>query len=339
MSSLIVLDEKEITALGTDDALRTFIRAWLTRLASGRPREETVKTYLMHIGQWCHWCRAVAEIHPFLATEVDIVQFREHLINAGGHRDDGKLQPAMHNTIALKLSVIRSFYRVAQKLGYITEDPASGVKAPRDENAEPDIVFLSAGEAELLLRELSQETVLKALRDQAIIALLLLEGLRRCEIVRLDYHSISRSMDGGVRIKVKGKGKTAYIYPRVDTVSALEAYLSALGETIEDDSGRPAFVSINRGGRSDGTRLTVQGVNYIVDGYLRKAGIKKTGGSCHQLRHTAGSLIYLTTKDVKAVQASLRHSTLEMAAHYAQIADRGRKRFTSEIPLSLPSTA
>lgn len=335
MSTLTIIHQKEITSLDVDADLKRFVRTWLSRLAGGKPRKETVKTYLMHIGQWFLWCRTISEVHPLAVKEEDLLQFREYLITSGGRQEDGELQPALHNTIALKLSVVRSFYKAAHCRGLISTDPAAEVKAPRDDNGEPDIVFLTAGEAELLLRQVPKDDVLKALRDQAIIALLLLEGLRRCEIVRLDFQCMSQSIDGGIRLKIKGKGKTAYIYPREDTIGALQVYFGALGETAHDADGQPAFVRVKKGGASAGVRLTEQGVNYIVNGYLRLAGIKKPHGSCHQLRHTAGSLIYMATKDVKAVQSSLRHSTLEMAAHYSQIVDRGRKRFTSEIPLSL----
>jgi integrase/recombinase XerC/integrase/recombinase XerD len=335
MSSLAVINQKDISTLEIDDNLKRFVRTWLGRLAGGKPRKETVKTYFMHIGQWFLWCRTVSDVHPFDIKEEDLLQFRDHLVNSGGRQENGEQQPALHNTIALKLSVIRSFYNAAHRRGLISVDPAAEVKAPRDENGESDIVFLTAGEAELLLRQVAKAEVLKALRDQAIIALLLLEGLRRCEIVRLDYQCMSESMDGGVRLKIRGKGKTAYIYPREDTLGALRAYFNALGEPSHDADGQPAFIRVKKGGVSGGKRLTEQGVNYIVDGYLRRAGLKKPHGSCHQLRHTAGSLIYMATKDVKAVQLSLRHSTLEMAAHYSQIVERGRKRFTSQIPLSL----
>jgi len=335
MSAITIFNQKEISRLAVDDNLKHFVRNWLSRLAGGKPRKETVKTYLMHIGQWFLWCRTVSGVHPFNTTEEDLLQFREHLVNSGGCLVDGELQPALHNTIALKLSVIRSFYKTAHRRGLIASDPAAEVKAPRDENGESDIVFLTAGEAELLLRQVANPIELKSLRDQAIIALLLLEGLRRCEIVRLDYQCMSQSLGGGIRLKIKGKGKTAYIYPREDTLCLLRAYFDALGETPHDKDGQPAFIRVSKSGESSGKRLTEQGVNHIVDGYLRRAGIKKAHGSCHQLRHTAGSLIYMATKDVKAVQSSLRHVTLEMAAHYSQIVDRGRKRFTSEIPLSL----
>jgi integrase/recombinase XerC/integrase/recombinase XerD len=333
MNDIITIAPGALTE--ADDQLKNFIRVWLSRLANGTPREETVKTYLRHISQWVLFCRTVPQVDPFDATEEDLLQFRQHLIEAGGRRADDEPTGAMHKTMALKLTVIGSFYREALKRGLCQVNPAASVKPPRNEDAEPEIVYLTAGEAELLLRQLDKSSKLVALRDQAMIALLLLEGLRRCEIKRLNCDCMHTSIDGGIRLRVRGKGKTAYIYPREDTLNALSLYFDALGALPADKEGMPAFVSVTKSGTTKGRRLSNQGINKIVDGYLIKAGVKKEGGSCHQLRHTAGSQIYLATKDIKAVQIALRHSTLEMASHYAQIADRGRKRFTSEIPLSL----
>ena len=43
--------------------------------------------------------------------------------------------------------------------------------------------------------------------------------------------------------------------------------------------------------------MTRDGVRFVINSYLERAGLKKPGLSSHGLRHTCGSLLYKETKD------------------------------------------
>lgn len=210
----------------------------------------------------------------------------------------------------------------------------AGIRAPRDRETQEKILYLSAGEAELLFRAVPRNGTLKSLRDRAIIALMAIEGLRRVEIMRGSVQDIETIPDGGQRILIHGKGKKGYIYPREDTLSTLDEYLTARGSVNQDRHSEPLFISIGKGGKPGG-RLSRIGVNHIVNTYLVKAGLKRPGISCHALRHTCGHLLYLATRDPKVIQETLRHSNITIAGQYSHTEERSKARHTKAIPLKI----
>ncbi|MBE0597461.1 MAG: tyrosine-type recombinase/integrase [Desulfuromonadales bacterium] len=220
--------------------------------------------------------------------------------------------------------------------GFLSTNPAASVRAPRERRALKERTkYLSAGEAELLFRAMPTDNGrIKPLRDRAMIALMMLEGLRRVEIERACVADIETVPGGDIRILVRGKGKERFIYPREDTAAALLVYLELRGQVPADATGEPIFVQMRKGGKLEG-RITRIGVNKVVDHYLLKAGLKKPGLSCHALRHTCGALLYQATRDVRAVQETLGHENIATSAGYAHIVERSKMRYTREIPVGL----
>ena len=310
--------------------LEAAVRNWLEReVALGDPREDTIKTYTSHLNHWLRWCNARG-ITPAAMTQADVESFRHELIQAG----------MKASSSAVKLTVIRRFYQVAMNRGLIAINPAANVRPPVAREAKSEQKHLTAGQAELLIMHLPVLGSIKGLRDRAIIALMLLEGLRRVEIKRANVEDIE-DVEGGVRILVHGKRKDGYIYPREDTVAAIRAYLAARGEvTVEEITIHhrqafvtPMFLSVRKNGRGRG-RISRIGLNSVIDGYLSKAGLKRKRVSCHALRHTCGTMLYDVTKDIRAVQDTLRHEDISTSAIYAA-SGREHKRFTRKIPLAI----
>ena len=72
-----------------------------------------------------------------------------------------------------------------------------------------------------------------------------------------------------------------------------------------------------------------------TDGYVRKAGLKRPGISNHSLRHMAGTLGYLHTGDLRAVQDFLGHADPRMTAKYAHVVDMAKKNPALFIPVKV----
>lgn len=310
--------------------LEAAVRTWLEReVALGDPREDTIKTYTSQLNHWLRWCNS-RNLNPAAVTQADVEIFRHELIQAG----------MKSSSIAVKLTVIRRFYQVAMNRGLIAINPAVDVRPPITREAQSEQKHLTAGQAELLIMHLPDPDSIKGLRDRAIISLMLLEGLRRVEIKRANVEDIE-DVEGGVRILVHGKRKDGYIFPREDTVAAISAYLAARGNVSAEEtiihhrqvSVTPMFVSVRKNGRGRG-RISRIGLNSVIDGYLSKAGLKRKRVSCHALRHTCGTLLYDVTKDIRAVQDTLRHENISTSAVYAA-SGREHKRFTRKIPLKI----
>ena len=290
-------------------------------VANGDARPDTIATYVSHLNHWFNWCRINA-INPACPTSSNIKEFRHELVQSG----------AAHATISLKITTIRRFYDGAVSRGLLETNPVSGVKAPRNRSADAEIIkCLTAGEAERLFESVPLGNRLKNLRDRAMLALMTLEGLRRIEICRANVDDIEET-DSGIRILVHGKGKDGYIYPRDDTVACIRDYLIKRGPVESDRDGEPVFVSLSKSDKVRG-RITRIGLSKWIDTMLANAGITKRGRGCHALRHTCGALLYQATRDVKVVQETLRHASIAMAAKYSHVQERGKARFTQQIPV------
>jgi len=314
--------ETEISLSQSTDVVKAAAEWFKLDVANGDAREDTIKTYLSQIRQWFTWCKEQG-VAPAHAKTDDLKRYRGSLVDHG----------AKHATISLKLTTIRRFYQGAVDRKLLTENPADGVKAPRDRSAYEKTKHLSAGEAELLFRAIPGNE-LRALRDRAMLVMMTIEGLRRVEVVRMNVGDLKQLDDPAeCKILVRGKGKDSYIFPREETVSMLAEYLAARGGMRPDAEGEPLFVSIDKG-NTPRRRLSRIGLNGIVDQYFVTVGVKREGVSCHALRHTCGHLIYRETKDLRVVQEVLRHSSPATAAKYSDV-DSKMNRHTKNISIKI----
>lgn len=308
--------------------LEAAISHWLGTIVGGKPRLDTVKGYRQEMDHWLRWCDVNA-VDPRSPARINVEAYRMELIAA-------KL---LSPTIARKLTVVRLFYEWAKNTGFILRNPAAGIKAPPDERIKRT-KKLSHGQAERLLEALPPSDTLRGKRDRLILGLLLLEGLRRVELERANDEDLEEAMFSP-KILVHGKKRDRYKFPRADTLAAWQTYVALRGE-VEQDMGvlhgketlvTPLICNIDKGGSPRG-RISRRGLNYIVDGYMEKAGVKQDQFSCHSLRHTFATLLYHETKDLKAVQDELGHKWITTSAIYAD-SDYERERYSERVPLGL----
>jgi integrase len=144
------------------------------------------------------------------------------------------------------------------------------------------------------------------MRLKAILSLLALQGLRQCEIVRLDYSDID-FIGKTAFIKGKGRDDKELIDLHPETVQVLREYVKVCN--IADGA---LFTS--QSNNSKGKRLTTRALRGIVQAFLKGLGIEKV---VHGFRH------YFTTTLVKNYKGDLlqvakytRHSSLEMLQVY-----------------------
>ncbi|MCQ2362562.1 MAG: tyrosine-type recombinase/integrase, partial [Acidaminococcaceae bacterium] len=237
------------------------------------------------------------------------------------------------STIYANLISLKKFYHVAQKFHFIQDNPVADVKSPRDPDAAIiKFPYLNAGKLEYLLHIVPTDSE-KTLRDKVMIVFMALEGLRTVEIHRMNEGDINF---GQQSIFIHGKGKNGIIYPRRDTFNLLLHYLQVKDRSVvrPDENGEiPVFTSTSR--NQPGNRIDRRNIRLAIDGWLKKAGLKEPHKSAHMLRHTCATLLYKETKDLKVVQETLRHSTINMSGKYAHLMEREENRYTKNIPIDL----
>lgn len=291
-------------------------------IADGNPSNDTLENYFGRIDTYLHWC-ALNKIHPLRVAEEHIIIYRDFL----------KQQGAKASTIYANLISLKKFYHVAQKFHFIQDNPVADVKSPRDPDASIiKFPYLTAGKLEYLLHIVPTDTE-KTLRDKTMIVFMALEGLRTVEIHRMNEGDINF---GQQSIFIHGKGKNGIIYPRNDSFRLLLHYLKVKDRiplAQYGDGEIPVFTSTSR--NKPGNRVDRRNIRLAIDNWLKQAGLKEPGKSAHMLRHTCATLLYKETKDLKVVQETLRHSSINMSGKYAHLMEREENRYTKNIPIEI----
>jgi site-specific recombinase XerD len=289
-------------------------------VANGDAAADTLRGYRTQVGVWVRWCQKQG-LSPARATTADVKGYRQALVSEA-------YKPA---SIAHKLTVLRRFYQAAVYAGLRADNPVSGVRPPRNKQALEDLRYLSEGELTRLLRTVPQTTAVKALRDRALLAVLGLHGLRAVEIQRANVEDLKA--DETPALLVRGKNRDRVVYLRPDVAQALVAFLQARGPVPPDRAGTPLFTAV--GNRAGGRRLSRRGCRHVVDSYLRQAALKRPGVSNHALRHTAATLAYKHTRDLRAVQEMLGHTDPKTTGRYAHVVDRAQNNPAVAVPVHL----
>jgi site-specific recombinase XerD len=147
-------------------------------------------------------------------------------------------------------------------------------------------------------------------RDYCILMLFMSCGMRVSELVSLNTTDIYED-----HLRVVGKGnKERMIYFAEGCQEAIEDYLAVRNpEKIVPEDKNALFIS------RDNRRISVRGVQKMVDKKLKMAGLDATRYSPHKLRHTAATLMLKNGVDTRALQEVLGHSNLNTTQIYTHL--------------------
>ena len=144
------------------------------------------------------------------------------------------------------------------------------------------------------------------IRDLALIDLLASTGMRIGELVRLNRDDIDFYERECI---VLGKGdKERIVYFGVRTKLHLQEYLNS-----RHDDNAALFVSL----RSPHTRLTINGIEFLVRRLGRSVGIKKCHP--HKFRRTMATMAIDKGMPIEQVQKLLGHEKIDTTLHYAMV--------------------
>lgn len=237
-------------------------------------------------------------------TLADILAYKENLVTRG-------LKPA---TIAKKLTVLRRLFTFLYEQGVIPINPSAGVKLPKVSN-ETTREILSLAECNHFITSIDSSKILGK-RDKAVVALLLVNGLRVCEIVRANIGDLVQS-DGCWVLRVHGKGgKLADTRIRDDVYTVLRRYLDTRNDAQETD---PLFMGTTHRAKD---RMARRSVQYMVKTRLKKLGINHPHVSTHSLRHSSITHLINGGASLIAAQEFARHSNPVTTQRYFHNLDR-----------------
>ena len=309
-----------ITTLPTVKAMRNCFERYLSlTCASGNASEDTIKTYRNRWQQFLSWCNK-RELYPALITTENIKEYRKYLVD----------ESFGCSTIRLSLLVIKHFYTACVGESLVKENPAIGVKAPRDKREIGSTLnYLSQEELQQLIeqilpiRKIGSEDSLKiqVLRDRVLLGCMALQGCRSIELYRANLGDI-RLKDGLYYLRLDGKNSIRTVILRDDLGREIEQYRQARQRSGEKlNAASPLFISLSN--RRYGQRLSRRGIGFIVDSYLEKCNLKhidfNRNNSAHSLRHTAATLSLQNGSSLREVQDFLGHSDPKTTAVYTHV--------------------
>lgn len=260
----------------------------------------TLRSYLSDLRQFEDFLRSLsfesAEKEPDL-RDIDGVTLRSFL----GTLYQRRLQ---NNTVARKLSTLKSFFHFLCREKILDHNPARHVLSPRRPQSLPN--FVPEAELERFFdgfRPVSEAQV----RDRAILETLYATGVRIGELVSANLGDLQ---DGWLR--VLGKGRKERLVPVGEAaLEAVAAYLPVRQSWLA--SGEEALF-VNRRGR----RLTSRGIRNLVYHYLEGRGVKGKVGP-HSLRHSMATHLLDRGADLRSIQEMLGHASLATTQRYTHV--------------------
>ena len=214
------------------------------------------------------------------------------------------------SSIANKINILHHFFRFLHDSGYISTNPAILIRPPRKKVKIPKV--LNEIELEKLLKAPDHNTDTRfkkySLRDKLIFTMFAYTGLRRTELINLNWNDIN--LGNKYLIVRKSKNKNQRIIPLHDRViELLDLYLTQRLPL----KNNALFI-----GRT-GQRIHHNSLKNLFDRYIKIAGLSGKGYTIHTLRHTFATR--LLNKDVSLVNIKnlMGHRSLESTQIYLHV--------------------
>jgi site-specific recombinase XerD len=151
----------------------------------------------------------------------------------------------------------------------------------------------------------------RTFRDLAIVALMLQDGLRSCEVLQLQLEDLVLS---DAHIRVSGKGRKQRVLPlTADTLQVLQNYLH-LERPLTNSCA--LFVSLK--GRRRGQPMTAAGLRSLFRHHRLASRVPQANP--HRFRHSFGSDMVRAGMSLPALMHLMGHANIQTTMLYVQIA-------------------
>lgn len=232
------------------------------------------------------------------------------------------------------LSAWRGWCRWLARSGHLPVDPTTALETPaaRATSGDADIYF-SPEELARIVEAVAQpdprEDAPWPERDLGLVALLGGSGARASEAIDARVGALRHENDSDT-LHVVGKGgkrRTIPVAPEV--VTAVQRYLGSRAERLG-----PAVASDRLFVRADGRPFNRQALDYLVEKWLRRAGVSlRPGELAHAFRHTYAVHLVQMGVPLPQVQELLGHASLTTTARYLRMTGAELQEAALVLPL------
>jgi integrase/recombinase XerC len=210
------------------------------------------------------------------------------------------------STVARKLASLRSFYRFQRRQGVMTNDPAGGLRNPKQPQRLPRL--LRVDQVVQLLDTMAVDSAF-GVRDRAMFETLYGGGLRVSELVGLNLANLDREQG---LVRVQGKGRRERLCPiGAMAMSWIDRWS---GLRVPRQPTEPALFLNRFGGR-----LSSRSVGRLLDEHLSRLGLATSGASPHTFRHSFATHLLDRGADLRSVQELLGHRSLATTQIYTHV--------------------
>ncbi len=210
-----------------------------------------------------------------------------------------------NRSINRKIASLKAFYKFLLKIKQIKNNPLQQHRALKTKQ-KLQIPF-SEAETQAIQHTFEEATIFEELRNQVIIELFYTTGIRRGELINLEFININFENN---TIKVVGKRNKERIIPLLNiTGRTIKSYLIERQklEIIEDKK----LLILSQKGK----KISESFVYRLINTYF-SAVSKKTKKSPHVLRHTFATHLLNNGANLNAVKELLGHSSLASTQVY-----------------------
>ena len=278
-------------------------------------KESSKKLYRRTLKQYFNWVKD-NRLQLEALIRADIIKYKEDLFSSG----------MSSLTVGSYITVVRKFYQWAEANKFYP-NIAKDIKTPARKQQfrkQP----LTDIQAQDLLEYSQSSKEAEALRDYAVVNLLLRTGLRTVELTRSNIEDITFK-DSKRILFIQGKGrdeKDNFVILTDKAYSPIEQYLKSRGAL---KSKEPLFTSASN--NNSGGRLTTRSISKIAKEGLKAIGLNDRNFTAHSLRHTTACSLIRSGASLEEIQGVLRHTNPATTQIYlSTIADETRLRRNTE---------
>ncbi len=292
------LSPEVVTPLPIDALLRAFLSSQDVKPSSRDQYQRTMRAYLAWVDRTGYSLGDITRAH--------LIEYKDTLLAEGK-------SPL---TVSSYITSVKRFYEWAEAMKYYP-NVARGIRAPQRKRAYRKQPLQVPQGADLLAYYQG-----RALRDYAIVNLLLRTGLRTIEISRANVEDVTYK--GGQRVLlVWGKGRTErdeYVVLTEKAYQPIAAYLATRPAAKPAD---PLFTSESN--NNSGGRMTTRAISGLVKEGLKAIGLSDRAYTAHSLRHTAIVNARRAGATQEQAQMMARHAspaTTQIYDEYFRMEDR-----------------
>ena len=234
-----------------------------------------------------------------------------------------KAEGVSNVSINRKISALKSFYKYLRRNELVDKNPMAKVQSMKKPKRLPS--FVPEKKMEYLIESSLVEKTFSELRNDLIVELLYLTGIRRSELQKLTFSDVNPAR---IEIKVLGKGNKERRCPISNQfLLKLEKYKESLSEEFGTLDHNFVFVT------DKGKKIYPKLIFNIVTKKLKSINASEKT-SPHVLRHTFATHLSSNGAELNSVKELLGHASLAATQVYTHNSiERLKKEYKRAHPL------